>query len=121
MDRKLKLRVLKHGPNKDSQEELDCAAWLIRDDLAEGNAIPDMGRPGGHVYNVVWRGPNANGDRYLSAAALRNIFLNPYVVTIIGGLIIAAITVFIFEPWHDASLSDTQAESKIDQNTKGVD
>ena len=111
MEIKLKLKVLKNGPNKDSQDELDCAAWLIRNDLAEGSALPDMGRPGGHAANVIWRGSNNNGDRYQSFSALNNVLLNPYIVTIICGLIIAAMTVFIFEPWQDSSLSKNLLET----------
>ncbi len=116
MDRKLKLKVLKNGPNKDSQEEIDCAAWLIRNGLAEGSALPYNGRLGGHTANVIWRGTTDKGDRYLSASALTNIFLNPYVVTFICGLIIAAITVFMFQPWQDASLSETRIVTPENNN-----
>lgn len=109
MDRKHKLKILKNGPNKNLQEDLDCAAWLINNDLADGDVLPDMGRPGGHAKNIVWRGPNKHGEQYMSKLNLLNIIaLNPYTIALVTGTIVVAIGIFIFQPWQDATQPKNQ-------------
>ncbi|PCI70788.1 MAG: hypothetical protein COB26_01545 [Piscirickettsiaceae bacterium] len=91
----MKLRVLKNGPAKDSQEELDCAAWLISNSLADGNVLRDFTRPGNHVSDIIWGGVNPNGERYQRNLRLTNLLLNPYVVASITALAAVIFKYFI--------------------------
>lgn len=96
MDRKLQIRVLRNGPTKDSQEETDCAAWLIQNGLAGGAFIPDNTRSGGHAASVTWRGPTPLGEKAIAESNVISMVLNSkWVSGIAIGLIVGILLFFI--------------------------
>lgn len=96
MDRKLQIRVLRNGPADDSQEETDCAAWLIKNGLASGAFVPDNTRLGGHAASVTWRGPTPSGIKVIAKPNLIIRVLNSVWVSGIAiGVIVGVILFFI--------------------------
>lgn len=96
MDRQLQVRVLRNGPAKDSQEEIDCAAWLIQNGLAGGAFISDNTRPGGHAASVTWRGPTPLGEKLIAKSNVILMVLNSkWVSGIAIGLIVGVLLFFI--------------------------
>ena len=98
MHRKLKQRVLANGPSQDSEVELDCAAWLIGNNLANGKVLLDHTRPGDHVQSIIWHGTTLTGDKYLKSSSVVDFFLNPYVVAAV-----TAVATIVFKYFIDGS------------------
>jgi len=109
LNREMKLRVLKNGPAKDSQEELDCAAWLISNNLANGNVLSDFTRVGSHVSSIIWQGANPAGEKYLRNSKVTGLLFNPYVVWAITGAVVLLFSYFI----DDASKEATQPQIPV--------
>lgn len=91
MDRKLKIKVLEHGPDKNSQEERDCAAWLIKNGYAEGTATPSHMHPDRRTLNVVWRGATEKGLNYANSSWVKAFLNNNYTIAIVTGVILLVI------------------------------
>lgn len=92
MDRKLKIKVLEQGPDKNSQQEMDYAAWLIKKGYAEYKTKPNFMKPGTHVSNQVWGGATQKGVDYFNSSPLERTIKFLSNNAIAAGLIIAAIT-----------------------------
>jgi len=111
MDRKLQRQVLMNGPDKNSQEQLDCAAWLIKHGFADGQVLPDNGRPGNHAYAVNWNGITPSGEKLLSGS-ISKFFNSPWISSIGVGLIVGILLFFIAGAFEAGSQSQAQ-ESKL--------
>jgi hypothetical protein len=84
---KLKKRVLRNGPDPSNEEELVCAAWLIKNGYADGRVQRDYTKSTNIPAALDWQGITGEGDQYLS----QSLLYNPYTVSIVSALAVALI------------------------------
>ncbi len=121
VNRKLQIKVLKNGPDPNSQEEIDCAAWLIKYGFAEGSVMPDHSRPGNHAYKVMWRGRTPKSDNRLAQLNLVTRFMASKVVTgVIVGVVVGVVLFFILRPFQASSQQQGQHNIQQQQSPKGT-
>lgn len=113
MDRKLQIKVLKTGPNHDSQDELDCAAWLIKYGFADGSVLLDHSQAGEHAAAVRWGGRTPKGDRELSCSNLvMRVFSSKIISGIIIGVAVAVISFVIISYLPSTNQTSTQVQTQ---------
>ena len=113
MDQKLQIKVLKFGPAQDSQDELDCAAWLIKNDFAEGSVLPDHTQVGEHTAAVRWNGRTPKGDRELSRSNIvQRVFSSKIISRIIVGVAVAVISFVIISYLPSTNQTNTQVKTQ---------
>lgn len=87
MNQSLCRSIIKNGFKNASQEERDCAAWLIANDMASGMTQPDRSRPGNHTRAVARFAPTAKGIDWAKQSNLKDFFNNPWAIGIVTVLL----------------------------------
>jgi len=92
MNKKLIRKILKNGPNRNSPEEMICAAWLIDEGYGKGKYLPNSTGSKLPPANLIWSGPTANGN-----TEFLQYKISMKILGIIGTIVIGLITSYLYQ------------------------